>query len=104
MFPQLEFVLVGLVEQVSDFLVVDLEEGRGEQKFGLGADGGRLEKLLQGAGDDAPLAGRLLGALHRETLAAPRLPVRENRAVVPLRNTLEKSNQKFIFVFLVKIL
>ena len=90
MLPELESVLVGLVEQVSDFLVVDLEEGRGEQEFGFGADGGRLEQLLEGAGDDTPLAGRLLGALHRETFAAPRLPVRKNRAVVPLGNSLEK--------------
>ena len=44
--------------------------------------------MLEGPGDDAPLSGGIVDALHGEALAAAGLPVREDGAIVALQHTL----------------
>ena len=85
------------VEQVVEYLVVDLEVRARHQELELGVGGVRVgdppEHLLVHLADDAGVLGR---ARHRERLARPRLPVREDRAVPPLERLVEQRRAQVV--------
>lgn len=71
-------------QQVSHFLVIDLNIRCEHQELNVVCDRYCLEDVFEGPRYDTALIRRRVYALHRETLTASSLPVRKHRAVVTL--------------------
>lgn len=75
-------------QKVSHFFVVNFNVRGEHQKLYVIRDGYGFENVFKSPGYNTSLARWWVYALHWETLAASRLPVRKHRTVVTFQNTL----------------